>query len=64
MEFAQGLKIVKDLKDCSQRHLFCDGLCEECELNHKTSDETEALQMAVFALQQVIETMEKAKETE
>lgn len=64
MEFADGLKIIKDLHECAQKSLYCDANCWECKLNHEDSESIEALQMAEYAMQQVIEVMNKEKTTE
>ena len=58
MEFLEALELMKAEKNCAIRNSIlgaCRPLCIKCELNHRDTDRIEAFQMAVFALEKLIE---------
>lgn len=62
MEWVDAIKIISDMKNCViAKSLVCGtcsgSLCEN-EYKHSTSDNIEALQMAKFALEQLIKQEE------
>ena len=63
MEWVDAIKIISDMKSCEIAKAYCCGV--ECsgnpcqnEYKHTTSDNIEALQMAKFALEQLIKQEE------
>ena len=61
MEWSDAIKIISDMKNCEIAKTFrCCGECSgdscENEYKHSTSDNIEALQMAKFALEELIKS--------
>lgn len=59
MEWVDAIKIISDMKNCEIAKSWvcrtCSGSLCENEYKHSTSDNIEALQMAKFALEKLIE---------
>lgn len=57
MEFPDALRLMRIEKECVMRNStgICDRNCAVCDLVQKDTDLIEAYQMAIFALDQIIE---------